>query len=124
MSNYSEKIEREKQKGLYKVSDFEGGREVTHIMDQLLEDMMLFDRQMDILTFSDTAKQLQLNVTNGAVLIELFGPEPGDWTGHRITLFVQEYKEGKFGIRIRSAETKLSDGSLPANQDLDDSIPF
>jgi hypothetical protein len=78
---------------------------------------------MDLLIFRDTGKQLQVNVTNGTTLIELFGEEPDDWHGHRITLFVQEYKEGKFGIRIRSAEKK-SNGSLPANKDFDDKIPF
>jgi hypothetical protein len=44
MSAYSEKIEREKQKGLYKVADFDGGKEVTHTIDQLMENVTMFDR--------------------------------------------------------------------------------
>ena len=127
MSNYSEKIEREKQKGLYKVADFEGGKEVTHIIDRLLQDVTMFDRTMDVLAFKDTPKQLQVNVTNGAALIDLFGEEPDDWGGCRITLFVDEYKEGKFGIRLRPVGTRSGNGSLPATKrggDMDDEIPL
>jgi hypothetical protein len=124
MSNYSEKIEREKQKGLYKVADLEGGKEVTHIIDRLMEDVTMFDRQMDLLCFRDTARQLQLNTTNGDTLLGLFGNDPDDWSGHRITLFIHEYKEGKFGVRIRSAEP--GNGSMPAvhQSDMDDKIPY
>jgi len=130
MSAYSDKIEREKQKGLFKVADFDGGKEITLTIEQLLEDMVMFEREMDILTFRDTGKQLQVNVTNGSTLIELFGPEPDDWTGHQITLFLEEYKPGKFGVRIRAAEMKSGNSSLLPSKpkqpkhELDDDIPF
>jgi hypothetical protein len=124
MSAYSDKIKREKEKGLYKNSDLDG-KEATHTIDRLLQDITMFDKQMDVLTFSDSAKQLQVNVTNGDTLIQLFGDDPDDWHGHRITLFLDEYKPGKFGIRIRSAASR--NGSLPATRrgsDMDDDIPF
>ena len=59
MSAFSDRIRDQKNKGLYKVADFEGGKEVTHIISHLLEAVEMFGKEVDILNFSDTARQLQ-----------------------------------------------------------------
>jgi hypothetical protein len=64
MSAFSERIRDQKNKGFYKVADLEGGKEVTHIISHLDEEVQMFKKTMDILNFSDTARQLQLNQTN------------------------------------------------------------
>jgi len=132
MSNFSEKITRQKQQGLYKVADLEGGKEVTHTISHLLEDYVKFDREIDILCFTDTARQLQINVTNGEWLINNFGEDPEDWAGHRVTLYLGEYeynKQRKLGIRLKRPDGKdVSERrgapSKPAPVDMDDEIPY
>jgi hypothetical protein len=126
MSSYSDKIEREKQKGLYRVSDFDGNKEVTHTIDCLHEDVLMFERKMDLLCFRDTLKQLQVNVTNGEALIKLFGAEPDDWAGKQVTLHRVEYQEGKFGIRVKvpgKGNSPLPPAVKP-KLNFDDEIPF
>jgi hypothetical protein len=63
-SAYAEKIARQKQAGLYKVADLQNGdggsHEVTHEIAFLQEDVVKFEREMDILHFSDTNRQLQV----------------------------------------------------------------
>jgi hypothetical protein len=136
MSAYSEKIARAKQVGLYKVSDFANGEEKTHTISHLLEDVVKFDREMDVLCFTDTGKQLQVNVTNGEWLLDNFGDDPNDWPGNRVTLFLGEYeygknKEKKQGIRLKQPDGAASgSGSLgtkpkrPPSRDIDDDIPY
>jgi len=75
MSAHSEKIARAKQQGLYKVADLLG-KEVTHTISHLLEDAAMFNREIDVLCFVDTARQLQVNITNGDWLINNFGEDP------------------------------------------------
>ena len=84
MSAYSEKIARAKQQGLYKVADLLGmkDKQVTHTISHLLEDTAMFGREIDILCFVDTGKQLQVNITNGEFLINNFGEDPESWAGH------------------------------------------
>jgi hypothetical protein len=126
MSAYSEKIKRMRETGLYKVADFEGGKEVTHTIDRLLEDQVMFEREMDILCFTDTGRQLQVNVTNGETLIGLFGDDPDKWGGQRVTLYLAPYgKEGKLGIRLKAATG--NGPTLPVRSraaEMDDEIPF
>jgi hypothetical protein len=102
MSAYSEKIAKLKS-GIYRVSDFEVGKPVTHVIAFLAQDVQRYDESMDILHFSDTGMQLRMNVTNSEVLIRLLGDDPEKWTGHSITLFLHEYAPTKSGIRIRAA---------------------
>jgi len=117
MSAYSEKIARAKQQGLYKVADLLG-KEVTHTISHLLEDAVMFNREMDILCFVDTGKQLQVNLTNGEWLIDNFGSDPNDWPGHRVTLFVGEYEfkkgETKQGIRLKRPDGSVTVGGNAA----------
>jgi hypothetical protein len=120
MSAYSEKIARAKQQGLYKLSDFANGEEKTHTISCLLEDVVKFEREMDVLCFTDTGKQLQLNITNGSWLIDNFGDDPNDWGGHRVTLYVGEYE---FKGREKQRGIKLKQPYGPANN-IDDEIPY
>jgi hypothetical protein len=131
MSAYSEKIRRAKEQGLYKVADLLN-REVTHTISHLLEDCVKFDREMDILCFTDTGKQLQVNVTNGEWLIDNFGEDPNDWAGHRVTLYVGQYEfkvgEKKSGIRLKRPDGGVTIGGAapkrPPKDDVDDEIPY
>jgi hypothetical protein len=126
MPSYRDKLEKMKQQGLYRTTDFEWGQEVTHVIDHLAQDVKMFDRRLDLLHFQDTSRQLQLNVTNGEILFELFG-EPEKWPGREITLFLVPYgNDGKYSIRVKEANGPTP--SLPATttppRDLDDEIPF
>jgi len=58
MSAFSDRIRDQKNKGMYKVADLEGGKELTHIISYLLEEVEMFGKTVDILNFSDTARQL------------------------------------------------------------------
>jgi hypothetical protein len=143
MSEYRDKINRQKQGGLYRVSDFyingdaQAVREYTHEIAFLQQDVVKFDREIDILHFTDTAKQLQVNVTNGDLLMDAFGDDPDLWPGSKVTLFLSPYgKEGKLGIRVRKAGTEApmnartqtpASTPLPAligNPPFDDEVPF
>jgi hypothetical protein len=122
--SYRDKLDKMKQRGLYRVSDFEEGQEVTHIIDHLMQDVKMFDRVVDILNFKDTGRQLQLNVTNGETLFDMFG-EPENWEGKAITLHLAPYgTEGKLGVRVKAANGAAPIASVPAKVDLNDEIPF
>jgi hypothetical protein len=137
MSAYSDKIKRLEERGLYKVKDLEDlGGEATHVISILVEDEVRFEKEMDVLYFEDTGRQLSLNPINGRTLIELFGDEPENWKGRRITLFLEEYREGKFGIRLKqppnggAAVTAKALATVPAGKKppepppFDDDIPY
>jgi hypothetical protein len=132
MSAYSEKIAKQKQSGLYRVSDFQNGsgqpREITHEIAYLAQDVQKFDREIDVLQFTDTFKQLQVNVTNGELLIEMLGDDPAAWPGNLVTLYLAPYgKEGKLGIRVKrpGADTPKPVAIVPSReQEMDDDIPF
>jgi hypothetical protein len=131
MSDYSDKIARAKQQGLYKVADL-NGKEVTHTISHLLEDYVKFDREMDILCFTDTGKQLQVNLTNGEWLIKNLGEDPNDWSGQRVTLYLAEYKQGEYGIRLKRPDGSVNVGGAtvstspkrPPKEDLDDDLTY
>jgi hypothetical protein len=103
MSAYSEKIANQKR-GFYRAADFEGDvKEITHEIAYLLEDQVIFDESKDVLCFSDTGRQLQVNTTNAETLISLFGNEPDGWASQRVTLYLAPYgSQGKLGIRLKS----------------------
>jgi hypothetical protein len=108
MSAFSERI-RNSTRGFLKVSDLEGGKEVTHTISHLDEEMEMFGKTLDILNFSDTGKQLSLNQTNAEWLLDNFGDDPEKWAGQAVTLYLGEYeynKEKKLGIRLRLPGTK------------------
>jgi hypothetical protein len=126
--NYRDKLEKMKARGFYRVSDFEEGKEVVHVIDHLMQDCKMFDRTIDILNFKDTARQLQMNVTNGELLFDMFG-EPDNWEGKAIALYLAPYGiSGKLGIRVKAANGVTPSVPAPVKQstdvDLDDEIPF
>jgi hypothetical protein len=132
MSNYREKINRQKDGGLYKVSDLQNGngetREVTHEIAFLAQDVEKFDREIDILHFADTRKQLQVNVTNADLLMDMFGDEPANWPGNLVTLYLVAYDKkdpSRLGIRVKKpgANTPRSP-AISTPVDMDDEIPF
>jgi hypothetical protein len=70
MSAFSDRIRDQKNQGLYKVADLEGGKELTHTISHLDEAVKMFGKTVDILNFSDTARQLQLNLTTAEFLLD------------------------------------------------------
>ena len=95
----------------------------------------MFKKTVDILNFSDTARQLQLNQTNAEFLLDTFGDEPKAWQGKAVTLYVYEYNikgEKTPGIRLKRADTVAAEASanraLARQADgkaaMDDEIPF
>jgi hypothetical protein len=142
MSVYSDKIAQQKQqqkdRGLYKLDDFVGGKEFTHTISSLWEDQVMFEREMDILNFSDTGRQLEVNVQRGETLIKLFGDDPKLWEGKDITLYTAaRNKKGDLSIYLRAAGTSrpamhepsfgngqtLSVAGGTPSRDMDDEIP-
>jgi hypothetical protein len=136
MSAFSDRIRDQKNKGLYKAADLDGGNELTHIIAHLLEGVEMFGKTVDILCFSDTARQLQLNQTNSEFLLDAFGDEPQTWVGKPVTLYLTEYDfkgEKKLGIRLKQADTAAAEASATRARarladskaaDMNDEIPF
>ena len=66
--------------------------------------MVVFDDKKDVLVFTDTGRQLPLNVTNAEVLINSFGDEPHAWAGKRVTMYLGQYgKDRKPCLRLKAA---------------------
>jgi hypothetical protein len=131
MSAFSERIRSQRDKGLFKVADFESG-EKTFTISHLDEEMEMFNKTVDILNFQETGRQLQLNQTTAEWLIDNLGDDPEKYSGHRVTLYLGEYeynREKKQGIRLKLPGTPASgDGAtVPVRSrraDMDDEIPF
>jgi hypothetical protein len=130
MSAFSERIRSQRDKGLYKVADFEAG-EKTHTISHLDEEMELYGKTMDILNFVDTGRQLQINQTNAEFLLENFGDDPATYAGKRVTLGLADYEykgEVKKGIRLKLPDAAAAgDGAVPTRpgrSDMDDEIPW
>jgi hypothetical protein len=137
MSAFSDRIRDQKNKGMYKVADLEGGKELTHVISHLLEEVEMFGKTVDILNFSDTARQLQLNQTNAEFLLDAFGDDPKTYPGKAVTLYLAEYDFGKgekkLGIRLKHADTAAAEASATRARarladgkaaDMNDEIPF
>jgi hypothetical protein len=135
MSAFSERIRDQKNQGFYKVADLEGGKELTHTISHLDEAVKMFGKTMDILNFSDTARQLQLNLTTAEFLLDTFGDEPKTWEGKAVTLYLAEYEykgEKKNGIRLKRADATAAEASAAkarvrltdGRAAMDDEIPF
>jgi hypothetical protein len=134
MSAFSERIRDQKQ-GFYKVADLEGGKELTHTISHLDEAVKMFGKIMDILNFSDTARQLQLNLTTAEFLLDTFGDDPKTWAGKAVTLSLGEYEykgEKKSGIRLKRADATAAEASAAKARVrradrkavMDDEVPF
>jgi hypothetical protein len=136
MSAFSERIRDQKNKGMYKVADLEdGNKELTHTIAHLDEAVEMFGKTVDILNFSDTARQLQLNQTNAEFLLDAFGDDPQTWGGKSVTLYLAEYEyrgEKKPGIRLKRADAAAAEASATqarapladGNAAMNDEIPF
>jgi len=115
MSAFRDKINAQKT-GYYKVADLEQVREATHTIAFLAEDQMVFDKECDVLHFSDTGKRLILNVTNSDTLMDLFGDQPADWPGKHVTLYIGGYgKDNKPCVRLKALGTESKSKASAAN---------
>jgi hypothetical protein len=135
MSEFSERV-RSQRKGFFKPADFENGREETHTVSYLDEQVEMFNKQIDVLNFKTTNRQLQLNMTTAEWLISNLGDDPQNWAGKEVVLYLGEYEfnnEKKHGVRLKlpgqpSATTNGPPSQPralpPRKQDLDDEIPF
>jgi hypothetical protein len=134
MSAFSERIRDQKNRGFYKAADL-NGKEITHTIAYLDEAVEMFGKTVDILNFSDTARQLQLNQTNAEFLLDTFGDEPEKYAGKAVTLYTFEYDikgEKKLGIRLKRADSQAAEASaaearvrLAARKnEMDDEVPF
>jgi hypothetical protein len=131
MSAFSERI-RSQKKGMYRVAELDGGKQITHVISHLLEEVEMFGKTMDILCFSDTGRQLQLNQTTAEYLIDKLGDNPEAWAGKRVCLYLASYEyegETKMGIRLKLPNAPASgDGAVvpmrARKEDLSDDIPF
>jgi hypothetical protein len=135
MSAFSERVRDQKQGGFYKVADLEGGKERTHTISHLDEEVQMWGKTVDILNFNDTARQLQINQTNAEFLLDTFGDEPKAWEGKAVTLYLAEYEykgEKKLGIRLKQADAAAAEASATkarvrltdGKAAMDDEIPF
>jgi hypothetical protein len=103
MSAFSERV-RSQRTGFYRATDLERDTEITHTIDHLDEGIVMFGKKMDVLNFSDTGRQLQLNLTTAEFLLNAFGDDPESWKGKQVTLFLAEFtyeNEVKLGIRLK-----------------------
>src|SRR5262249_21147313 len=141
MSAFSERI-RNSTKGFYKVADFSGGREITHTISHLDEEMEVFGEVKDILNFVETGRQLQLNQTTSEWLLNNLGEEPETWKGKRVVLYLADYQyQGKTdkGVRLKLPgdankpaakdgtvipPTRSADRKGNRKPDFDDEIPY
>jgi hypothetical protein len=138
MSAFSDRV-RSQKKGMFKVVDFDDGKELTLTISHLDEEMEMFGEKKDLLNFKETGQQLQLNQTTSEWLLDNLGDDPANWEDKQVTLHLAEYtyeNQKKLGIRLRLPGTPtprlatLGDGQtqvrpvVDRKTDLDDEIPF
>jgi hypothetical protein len=133
MSAFSERVRSQRDKGLFKVADFDGNKELTLTVDHLDEQILMFDKEVDLLNFVETGRQLQLNQTTSEWLIDNLGENPETWPNKKVTLYLGEYeynRETKRGIRLKlPGQSSATNGPPPPKalpprrEDLDDEIP-
>ena len=132
MSEFSKRVRAQRDKGLFKVADFKNGPQV-YTISHLDEQMVMFNKEVDLLNFQETGRQLQLNQTTSEWLLDNLGDDPDEYAGQQVELFLADYTyegETKQGIRLRRpAEStpkpkaaKKTD-HIP-DPDLDDEIPW
>jgi hypothetical protein len=141
MTAFSDRV-RGQKKGFFKVADFEGGKETILTISHLDEQVELFGKEVDVLNFVETGRQLQLNQTTSEFLLDNFGEDPANFAGNKVVLHLGEYeynREKKLGIRLKlpgtphtahtpARSSSAGDGTLPVKRarsaDLDDEVPF
>jgi hypothetical protein len=112
MSAFSERVqaqreeqkEKQKETGIFKVADFPNGKELLLTVRYLDEQVAMFGKEVDLLNFVETGRQLQLNWTTSQWLIDNLGDDPEDWPGKQIVLHLASYeynREKKLGIRLK-----------------------
>jgi hypothetical protein len=124
MSEFSERVKKAR-KGFFKASELQEGEEITLTISHLLESVAMFNKEVDLLCFKETGRQLQLNQTTSEWLIEALGDDPETWGGKRVVLFLAEFQyegETKMGIRLKLPEPATSEE--PAQRETDGDIPF
>jgi hypothetical protein len=154
MSKFSERVqaqrEEQKETGIFKVDDLKPNKELLLTIRHLDEQVAMFGKEVDLLNFVETGRQLQLNWTTSQWLIDNLGDDPEDWPSKQVVLYLGEYeynREKKLGIRLKLPGTKSAakegtiippsrgDGAANTNArlsssqpdretDLDDTIPF
>lgn len=131
MSAFSERV-RSRKSSFFKVGDFEGGKEIILTIKYLDEEVAMFDKTIDILSFIETAQQLSVNQTVAEWLLDNLGDDPEKWAGQQVSLYLGTYeynKETKQGIRLKlpgtpgDAQTRTRPAADP-KPDIDDAIPF
>src|SRR5262249_45630701 len=132
MSAFSERVRAQRDKGLFKVADFPDGKEMTLTISHLLEEVVMFEKELDLLCFVETGRQLQLNQTTSEWLLDNLGDDPETYPGKRVTLFLGEYEYNK--KKVPGIHLKLpgsGDGAValpprklkPVAPEFDDEIP-
>ena len=126
MSAFSDRV-RSQRKGFYKVSDLEGGKELTLTISHLDEEMEVFKETKDILNFVEDGRQLQINQTVAEWLIDNLGDDPEKWPGKKVVLHLAPYTyegETKQGIRLKLPPPGTGDGAVPVRPRKDAEVPF
>jgi hypothetical protein len=127
-SEFAKRVRAARDKGLFKVADFVGGKELTLTITYLLEEVEMFEKTVDLLNFQETGRQLQLNQTTAEWLIDNLGDDPEEWPGQQVTLYLGTYeynKETKHGIRLRLPDIAPSPkAEFTPEPDIDDDVPF
>lgn len=140
MSAFSERVQaqREEQQktGLFKVDVFKPNKELLLTVRHLEEQVAMFGKEVDLLNFVETGRQLQLNWTTSQWLIDNLGDDPEDWPGKKVVLHLGEYeynREKKLGVRLKlpgqpspatNGPPRQPKALPPREQDLDDEIPY
>lgn len=146
MSAFSDRIQAQRdaqqETGLFKVDDFKPNKELLLTIRHLDEQVEMFGKQVDLLNFVETGRQLQLNWTTSQWLIDNLGSDPKDWPDKQVVLHLAQYeynKEKKLGIRLKKpgavsgevlppeqarARSPNPKGNGDRKSDLDDTIPF
>jgi hypothetical protein len=139
MSAFSERVqaqrEEQKETGLFKVDELRPNKELLLTVRHIDEQVAMFGKEVDLLNFVETGRQLQLNWTTSQWLIDNLGDDPENWPGKQVVLHLAEYeynREKKLGIRLKlpGQPSPATNGPPPQpkplpprKQDLDDDIP-
>jgi hypothetical protein len=140
MSAFSDRVraqrEEQSETGLFKVEHLKPNKELLLTVRHLDEQIEMFNKKVDLLNFQETGQQLQLNLTTSEWLISALGPDPEQWAGKQVVLYLGTYtfnNETKQGIRLKLPGARSGEVLPPqtrgspnpkGNGDMDDQIPF
>lgn len=88
-----------------KAGEFQGKDVTLTVTDVDIEDLPQDkgpDKPRGILSFRETKKKLVLNRTNGECIKGMFGRNPQEWIGKRITFYPAEWN-GEPAIRVKGS---------------------